>query len=133
MSGFETIGGILNIIQIIGVISRHVHDYNSIQDVLEEADAKARRIQQNVQPLLCSENIEGLFSHFFDETVEESESIRNELYLLKEKVVNRTTARTVLTSPNTVAQLEKISRRLAHKERNIELMGMFRSFNAEHR
>ncbi len=131
MSGFETLGGILNIVQIIGVILNHVQDHTSIKDVLENAETRAKRIHSNIERLHCLENVGSLFSDFFDEIVHEFTSIEEELLQVKEKVTNRTAARTVLTSPSTLSQLKDITLRLKHEEQTIKLVGLIGNFNAQ--
>ncbi len=132
MSGFETLCSILNIVEILGVILKHVQDHASIKDVLEEAKAKARKIDGNIKRLKSLENVGSLFSDFFDETVQEFATIEGELLLIKEKVTNRTIARTVLTSPTTLSQLKEITLHLKHEEQTIKLMGLIGNFNAQH-
>ncbi len=114
----------MNILQIIGVVLRHVQDYKSVKDVLEEAKARAERIYANIQEVKLLPDVESVLSYFINETVEEFERIRDELLFIQEKVMNRPMARSVLASPATLAQLNEISSCLKQKEQNIKLMGM---------
>ncbi len=78
MSKFESLDGILNIVRIIGVILKHVQDDTSIKDVLEGAEARAKRIHALL-------NVGSMFSDFFDEIVLEFTTFERELVIIKEK------------------------------------------------
>ncbi len=114
----------MNILQIIGVVLRHVQDHKSVKDVLEEAEARAQRIYANIQEVKLLRVVESVLSYFINETVGEFERIRDEFLLIQEKVMNRPMARSVLASPATLAQLKEILSCLKQKEQNIKLMGM---------
>lgn len=124
MSCFEILGGILNILQIVGVIQTHVSDYNSFKSAVEEVKTRAKQIHKNVQQLEFLQNVEGVLQVFLSQTFEEFDKIRSELELIEEKVKNRTTLRAIVSSPSTLAQLEEISVRLAETGRDIKLVGL---------
>ncbi len=114
----------MNIVQIIDLVLRHVQDHKSVKDELEKARMRAERIYRNVHEVKLLPGVESVLSLFINETVEEFESIHDELLLIQEKVMNRTTARSVLASPSTLARLKEISYSLQQKEQNIKLMGI---------
>ncbi len=133
MSGFEILGGVLNIVQAIGVILHHVQDHRSIKDVLEEAEARAKRIHSNIQHVNLLPDVESILSLFIEETIAEFEAIHHQLLVIQEKVMNRTIARSVLTSPSTLEQLKEIEQRLREKEHNIKVMGMIAKLDVDQR
>ncbi len=114
----------MNILQIIGIVLRHVQDHKSVKDVLEEAEARTKRIYTNIRQVKLLPGVESVLSLFINETVEDFERICDELLLIQEKVTNRTTARSVLASPATLSDLKEILSRLKQKDENIKLMGM---------
>ncbi len=132
MSGFETLGGVLNIMQIIGVILRHSKDICNIKGVLEDAAERAKRIYESIGYLAPLETLDGAQSKFITNTVKDFEIIYGPLLGIKVKLENRTTARTVLTSPSTLAELKETESRLAHKDRNIQFIGMMCSLIVKH-
>ena len=124
MPGLEFLGGVLNIIQIIGVIQQHVVDSKSVKDVLEEAGLRARRICNSIDQLELLQNTNGVLSRLVGETVEEFNSIEGDLQTIREKVTKRTKLRATASSSGTLAQLKEISARLEQKEQSIKLMGL---------
>ncbi len=133
MSGFETLGGILNITQILGAILKHAQDHKSIEEVLEKALARATRITENVRLLAPLKTHSGLESHFVRDTEQDFEDIHNELLGIQEKLEHRNAARTFLTSSETLSRLRCIESRLSHKEHNIQMMGIVLNIAAEQR
>ncbi len=70
MSGFEALGGTMSIMQIIGLVLHHVQ---SVKDMLEETEAKEKRIYDNICEVKLIPGVESVSSVFINETVEESE------------------------------------------------------------
>ncbi len=124
MSSFETLGAVINIVQVIGVLLPLVHDPVKVRDLLEEAEARAKRIYQNIRGEKLLFNLQNVLPIFIDGTMKEFEEIRNELLLVKERVINCSTARSSLDSPRTLELLKQISSSLGQKEQNIMLIAM---------
>ncbi len=97
---------------------------HSFKVVLVEAEASSKRIYNNVQPVNLLSDVEGVLSLFIEEAVEEFETIYHKLFLIQEKIMNRTTAQYVLTSPSALAQLKGIVERLCWEEHMITVMGL---------
>lgn len=115
---------------------KHVQDHKCIQGVLKEAKGRADRIHKNVQlfkELTTFETLNTSLAAFFDDAVQDFQKMETELAIIQYKVTNYNIARTFLTSPQTLTQLEGIEKRLAHKENNIQIMGMIAGLLAESR
>ena len=133
MSSFEALDGVLNIAEIIGIILRHVNDFNSIKSVLQQAKARADLIYMKIQLFEPLEVLTKAQSKFTYDTVQDFDRIHNVLVTVYTNVSNRTTARVFLTSPNTLAAIQDIEWSLANKEHNIQMMGMICSLVSENR
>ncbi len=133
MSGFETLGGILNITQILSAILKHAQDHKSIAEVLEKARTRSTRIHENIRLLAPLKTQDGVESQFVKGTVQDFGDIHTELSSIQEKLENRNAARTFLTSTETLSRLKCIESRLSHKEHNIQMMGIVLTMAAEQR
>ncbi len=78
-------------------------------------------------------DVESVLRLFINETVQEFQSIHHQLLLIHENVAKRITARSVLTSPSTLAQLKEIEQQLREKEQNIKVMGMIAELDIDQR
>ncbi len=110
--------------QVIGILLPNVQDHKNVKDVLEEAEARAKGIYQNIREVKLLPGVQSVLSLFLNETNAELDEIRDELLRIQENLVNRTTARSVLESTATLTQLKQISSCLKQKEQNISLMRM---------
>lgn len=124
MAMFEILSRVLNIIQIIDVILRHVQDYKSIKDVLEDAKTRANKISRVFFKVCSMPDVNRVLSDFFEETAEELRSICEKLRYIQDKLANGTTARSLLASPGTLALLKNIVHKLPAKEQNVKLMAI---------
>ena len=79
MAGSELLCGVLDILNAVDFIQGHLADYFSIEDALEDLKTRAGRIRDNIRQLDFLQQVEGVFCIFFNETIEEFESIKNEL------------------------------------------------------
>ena len=131
MSGFETLGGILNIKQIISVILTHTGDHKSISAVLEDAARLAEQIDTSIKHLAPLELIDDFQVKFVNDTIQDFAGIQNQLLGIKEKLENHTTARNVRASANTLTELKVIESQLRQKEHNIQVIGMICSLSVK--
>ncbi len=132
-SGFELLGGILNIAQILGVIHRHVQGFRRLEATLKTSEACAKGIENKINRLNHLHALDGLQSEILQETIQEFENIRQELIDIQEKVVNRSYVRKVLLAPEILEKLNEIASRLAKKDDTLKLVGMIGALNVEHR
>ena len=132
-SGFELLGGVLNIVQILGVLSRHVQGFGKLERALKTAEASAMRTEKKIRRLDYLRTLDGLQFEILQETELEFENIREELLVIQDKVVNRSHVRKLLLAPVILEQLNQIGNRLAKKEDTLKLVGMVGALNVEHR
>ncbi len=108
MSWFETHGAVMNLVQVIDVVSPHTQDNKNVKDVLEDAEASTKRICQNIREVKQLPGAPSVLSVFIDQTNAQLQKIRDELFRVQENVVNRATSRSAVMSPATLAQLKQI-------------------------
>ena len=57
MSWFDTHGAVMNQVKVIDFVSSHIPDNKNVKDVLEEAEARAKRVYQNIREVKLSQAI----------------------------------------------------------------------------
>ncbi len=132
-SGFELLGGILNIAQILSVINRHVQGFRRLEAALKNCEECVKQIENKIHRLNHLHALDGLQSEILEEAIQEFESICQELIAIQDKVVNRSYVRKILLAPEILEKLNDITSRLAKKDDTLKLLGMIGAFNAEHR
>ncbi len=132
-SGFEILGGILKIAQILCLINRNVQGFLRLEAALKLCEEFVKRIENKIHRLNHLHVLGGLQSELVTESIQEFESIRQELIAIQEKVVNRSNARKILLVLEILQKLNEIAFRLAEKDDTFEFLGMIGAFNVEHR
>ena len=125
MSGFELLGRVLNIKEIMGGILHHVADHLAIREVLEVALERASRIQKNVELMQPLGALHSSHANYVTDTVVDFNSIQIQLNAEEGKLANCTVARTFLAALSTYVELKEIEMRFTRKEHNIQVLVMF--------
>ncbi len=121
MSNFETIRGMLNIVQAVEFVMPNAEDPEIVKDVLLKVQARAMKIYQNTLKVKFVPGVKGVLSPFINETFYKFERIQNEIMVIQERTVNHSTSGSDLESTSTHAQLKEILYCLHRKERYVKL------------
>ena len=130
-SGLEVLGGILNILQTLDGLRICLKAYRSLDKILAESEIKAKKIETSVRTFELLDVLGGEQSRILLDTVHEFENIRDELLNIQEKVTNRMTPRTFVSSPGLIAKLSDSDARLAVKNNVLKIVALLCKVNVE--
>ncbi len=123
----------MNILQIIGVILRHVKGYQFLESILTDSEKRAKRIETNLRMFEQLQSLDGLQTQILQNSIEDFNDIRAELDTVEHKLSDLSRARTFMSSPELVQKLSEINVRLAAKDDVLNILGMIAAFNLEQR
>ncbi len=106
-SRFGLLGRILNIARILGVINRYMQGFRRHEAALKTSEAYAKPIEEKIRRLNYLHVLEGLQSEILQETIEDFESIRQDLLSIQDKVVNRSYVQKILLAPGNTGETER--------------------------
>ncbi len=124
MLSSEIHNSVFGIVNTTSAILHHVEDHKGIEDVLEEAEARVKRIHDDFQHMHLLSDVENVLSPYINEAVDEFMTIHHQLLLIQRKVMKRTPARSDLTFPSTFPMMKEIEPRSRELEQNIKVLRM---------